>query len=231
MRKGLLAVCLAALAVALVLPSRAHAVQAEVRLAPMGRSYSPPALGRKQGWLTVSNRDWQEYTLVVGPNDRMFLYQGGRGYGGIVIPSGATITLAVEKDNYRLYGNNEDKLRVRVREGRTTTLSLEPFGYVGNTGLRGVVNDGDKVRNEVLFDNYYEAPVIVQTPPPVIINRPPPPPPVIINRPPVVVNRPPSHRPPAYRPPAHRPPSHRPPSRPGHKDDGWGFTFSFGNRK
>lgn len=195
-------------------------MQAEVRLAPMGRSYSPPPLGRKQGWLTISNRDWQNYTVVVDRKDKIFIYRGGQGYGGMVIPSGATITIALEKETYDLYGNNSDKLKVRVREGRTTTLSLEPFGYVGNTGLMGVVNDGDKVRNEVLFDNY-APPVVIQQPPTIIVNRPPPPPPVIVNRPPVIVHRPPAHRPPPPPPPRHRDRGRK---------DGWGFSFGFDSR-
>ena len=223
MKKGLLA--LAAIALATVLASSAQAgqvhVQAEVRLAPVGRSYAPPALGRKQGWLTISNRDWQDYTLVVDRKDKLFLYRAGQGYGGMVIPSGATMTIALEKETYDLYGNNSDKLKVKIREGRTTSLSLEPFGYVGNTGLMGVVNDGDKVRNEVLYDNY-APPVVIQQPPTVIVNRPPPPPPVIIQRPPVVVQRPPYHRPPAHRPP--------PPPRRNDRRDGWGFTFGYSSR-
>lgn len=219
MKKGLLAIGFAALALVMAIPGQAHAMQAEVRLAPMGRSYSPPPLGRRQGWLTVSNRDWQNYTLVVDRKDKIFIYRGGQGYGGVVIPSGATITIALEKETYDLYGNNSDKLKVKVREGRTTTLSLEPFGYVGNTGLMGVVNDGDKVRNEVLFDNY-APPVVIQPPPTIIVNRPPPPPPVIVNRPPVIVHRPPAHRPP---PP---PPRHRDRGR----KDGWGFSFGFDSR-
>lgn len=228
MKKGLLAVGFVALAIALAVPGLAHARQAEVTYAPLGRAYnSPPPLGRKQGWLTISNRDWQTYTLVVDRKDKLFLYRGGQGYGGMVIPSGATVTIVVEKETYDLYGNNSDKLKVRVREGRTTTLSLEPFGYVGNTGLMGVVNDGDKVRNEVLFDNYappvvvQQPPIIVQQPPTVIVNRPPPPPPVIVSRPPVVVRPGPPRRP---------PPPPPPPPRRHDRRDGWGFSFGFDSR-
>lgn len=218
MKKGLLAIGFIALAVALAFPAQAHARQAEVRLAPMGRSYSPPPLGRKQGWLTISNRDWQTYSIVVTGKDKIFVYRANQGQGGLVIPSGATMTIALEKETYDLYGNNSEKLKVKVREGRTTTLSLEPFGYTGNTGLMGVVNDGDKVRNEVLFDDY-APPVIIQQPPPTVIVNRPPPPPVIIQRPPVVVGR-----------PYHRPPPPPPPRHHGNRKGGWGITFNFDGR-
>ncbi len=226
MKKGLLAIGVVAMALVMAVPAIAHAIQAEVRLAPVGRTLPPPPLARHQGWLTISNRDWQDYTLTLG-KERLFLTKGayGQNYsGGIVIPSAGSITIAVEKDNYRLYGNSDDRLKVRVREGRTTTVSLEPFGYVGNTGLMAVVNDGDRVRNEVIFDNYAPPVVVAQptpvvvAPQPVVIRRrpPPPPPPVIINRPPVVIT-------PAPVPVVRRPP---PPPPPRH-NDGWGFTFGF----
>lgn len=235
MKKRMLALGFAALAVALALPGSASAasVGVQVTLAPLGRAYgAPPPLGRKQGWLTISNRDWQSYSLAVGGDDKLFLYRSGHGYGGINIPSGATVTIALEKDNYDLYGDNSDRLKVRIREGRTTTLSLEPFGYTGQAGLMGVVNDGDKVRNEVLYQEYrppvvvQRPPVVVQRPPTVIVERPAPPP-VIINRPPIVVGR-----------PSHRPPPPRPGYGPGYghggrrdKDKDWGFSFSFGGRR
>lgn len=223
MKKGLLGLGILALAIAIAVPSRAHAMQAEVRLAPMGRSFAPPSLGRKDGWLAISNRDWQPYTIVIERKGRASIYEGAQRYAGqqsFVIPSGATMTIALEKDSWEFRGNNDDKLKVKVREGRTSTLSLEPFGPVGNTGLRGISNDGDKVRSEILFDTYV-APIVVQRPP--VIVQTPPPPPVIVTRPPVIVERP-RPRPPYHRPP---PPSHRP--RPG-RNDGWGFSFDFNSR-
>ncbi|MCL2000683.1 MAG: hypothetical protein FWG74_04540, partial [Planctomycetes bacterium] len=179
MRKGLLILTLACLAVIpAVLPKAgAGTVQVNVNLAPLGRSFSPPPLARNQGWLTVSNRDWTNYSLVVQGNNRLFLYRAGDGFGGTIIPSGATVTIALQKATYDLYGNHPEKLRTRIREGRTTTLSLEPFGFVGQTGLIGVVNDGDRVRNGTLFD-IHVAPVVVAPPPPPGGGvRPPPPPP------------------------------------------------------
>lgn len=223
MKKGLLALSAVVMAVALAVPATAVAAGAEVRLAPVGRSFAPPPIGRNQGWLSITNRDWQDYTFVETRKGRASLYQGRMGYpGGIVVPSGSTITIAVEKDTWEILGNTNDRLKVRVREGRTSTVSLEPFGFVGNTGLRGVSNDGERVRNEVLFDMFMQPPVIVQPAPPVIIQRPPPPP--VIVRPPVIGGRPP-HRPPPHRPPPPPRPSHRP-----HGDREWGFTFGFGSR-
>lgn len=228
MKKGLLALAAIALAVVLATPANALAAGAEVRLAPLGRSYAPPHLGSKQGWLSISNRDWQDYTFVENKKGRATLYEGRMGYpGGIVIPSGSTITIAVEKDTWEIMGNTGDRLKVKVREGRTSTVSLEPFGYAGNSGLRGISNDGDKVRDEILFDVYMAPPVVIQQPP-VVVQRPPTviierpaPPPVIVHRSPVVVHRPGPPRPP--------PPPPRPPSRP-HRDKGWGFNFGFNSR-
>lgn len=210
-------------------------IDVRVNLAPLGRAFSPPPLGRRQGWLTVSNRDWIPLSLRI-EGDRMFLHRGGGGFGGVIIGSGSSVTIALDRNTYDLFGSSPERLRVRIREGRTTTLSLEPFGFVGNTGLQGVVNDGDRVRTGVLFGGGGNTVVIPQ--PPVVVA--PPPPPIIIQRPPL--------RP---APPPHRPP-HRPPSRPGFgpgprpqplpeppppsrrpgggRDDGWGFTFGFERR-
>lgn len=211
MKRIAFAVGLSALAMLMVTSSPSGA--GEVAFAPLSRSYSPPPLSRRQGWLTISNRDWHSYSIGVD-GDNLFLYRGDSGFRGMVIPSGTTISIALKNDTYDLYGSNPDKLRVRIREGRTTTLSLEPFGYHGNTGLVGVVNDGDRVRNGVIFDSY--ATTVVVPHPPVVV-APPPPPPVIIHRPP-------------YRPP-HRPvpPPSRPP-RPGGRDNGWNIIFGFGKR-
>lgn len=220
MRKGLTTLGFVVLAVALATPaigfSRDVIVSAEVTYAPVRRHGAPPPpLGRKQGWLTITNRDWQPYSVAVQGNDKIFVYRDGGRYGGIVVPSGSTVTIALEKDSYDLYGSSSNRLKVRIREGRTTTLSLDPYGYVGSTGLRGVVNDGDRVRDEVIFEPY------VQT----VVVRPPPPPPVIV-RPPVVIQPGPPRRPPPPPPP---PPGRRPPH--GGKNDGWGFVFGFGSKR
>jgi hypothetical protein len=206
-----------------MLASAAEAVdfRARIQLAPIGRSQHPPALGRQQGWLTISNRDWSAYSLAVN-GDNLFIYRENLGGGGIIIPSGASVTIALGRDTYDLRGGGPERLKVRIRNSRTTTLSLEPFGYVGAAGLTGVVNDGDRVTSGVLFSESHGGPIVVR-PPPIIVAPPPP-----------VVIRPPAHRPPAVvRPPAHRPPAHRPPgnNRPGgRRDDGWSLIFNFGKK-
>lgn len=189
-------------------------VRAEVTFAPLGRSSSFPPLGRRQGWLTITNRDWQAYSVVFDRGDRIFLYRANSGMGGMVIPSGTSVTVALERDTYDVFGDTGNRLRVRVREGRTTTLSLEPFGFVGNTGLVGVSNDGDRVRRETLF--YARSNTIVIPAPPVIVNRPPPPP---------IIVRPPAFRPPPPRMRYHPGPGRRPPPP---RRDGWGFGVHFG---
>ncbi len=229
------------LAVAIAVPAESAAGQAEVRLAPLGASYAPPPLGRNQGWLTITNRDWKPYTVTVSGRGRMSIAQGALPRG-TVVRSGSSVTIAVDRDNWEIYGASGDELRCRVREGRTSTISLEPFGSVNGTGLRGVSNDGDRVRTEVLFESYappvvvQRPPVIVQpAPPPVIVQPPPPPvivhtpPPVVVQRPPVVVMPPPPPPPPPHHGrPTHRPPGHRP--GPDRDRGGWGFTFGFSSR-
>ncbi len=216
MKKALIAL-IAIMVVALMPQSQAAGVQ--IQLAPLSRSYNPPPLGRKQGWLVISNRDWQDYTMNIDYNsEKLYLYRAGEGWGSVHIPSGTSITIALNKNTWDLYGKTDSRLKVRVREGRTTSLSLEPFGYQGSAGLNGVVNDGDRVRNEVIFESYA---------PPVVVRPAPRPPTVIVEQPPVVVHRPP---PVVVRPPAHRPPP-PPPRRPPHgrpgRDKGWGFSLFF----
>lgn len=208
MRKYVLAAGLAIMIHSLIAPvAPALDVRAQIRLAPVTRSHRPPSLGRRQGWLTVSNRDWNSYTLAISGDD-LFLHREGAGAGGVSIPSGTTVTIALGKDTYDLHGEGRERLKVRVRESRTTTLSLEPFGYVGATGLTGVVNDGDRVDQATLFASY-APPVVVQPRPPVIV-------------------RPPAHRP---RPPSPPGRHDRPGNRPGGKrDDGWSLIFNFGKR-
>ncbi len=221
----------------------AHGGQ-QIRFAPVQRSMPMPPLRKKEGWLSITNRDWQNYIIEI-TRDKIFLHRTrAPGRHGTLIPSGTTVTIAIEKDNYDMYGETSDRLRVRVREGRTTTVSLEPFGFQNNSGLIGIANDGERVRKETLIDTY-SSPVIVPAPPPVVIERPAPPP-VIIHRPPPVVHRPPPvihrppppppvvHRPPppGHRPPpsaGNRPPPHRPAPPPHRNNDGFGFFFGSGN--
>lgn len=216
MKKGMLFLGITALAV-LLSASTGCGVQAadQVRLNTIRRQYAPPPMYNKQGLLAVSNRDWTKYTLVVTKKGRLSLYRGDTGYAGYEsypLPPGSTVYLALEKDTWEITAENRDRLKVKVREGRTSTLSLNPFGFRGNTGLMGVTNDGERAREQVLFNNYTQ-PVFVQ--PPTVIVPPPPPtivrPPVVV--PPVVVVDPPRY----YAPP--------PPRR--HHGSSWGFSFGF----
>lgn len=217
MRKGMLGIGFVAFVMLVMAWASPEAKAASrIELNHISRQYAPPPMGRKEGLLAISNRDWQDYTLVITDKGRMSLYRGDTTYAGYRnyrLPAGSTVYMALEKDTWRINAENTDRLRVKIREGRTSTLSLNPFGYVGNTGLMGVTNDGDKVREEVLFDSYTQ-PVVVR--PPTIVA--PPPPPTIIARPPVIVQRPPVV--------VHRPPPPPPPRR-HYRDDSWGFSFGF----
>ncbi len=142
----------------------------------------------KEGWLTISNRDWQSYYVNVVPgNKRIFLSKAPN--GGMELHSGQSITLNLRKETYKTYGDTGRNLNVKVREGETTTLSLNPFGVFGNSGLTGVATDREKVRTEVLFSNYVPAPtIVVQEPAPV----------VVVPGPPVYYGPRYYHRPPGY---------------------------------
>lgn len=135
-----------------------------------------PALCEKEGWLSVTNRDWEPYYLQINIKDkRMFLSKHPN--GGVEIDSGENVVLNIRKEGYKLYGDSGEKLEVKIRENLTTTLSLEPFGMFGNSGLRGVATDRGKVRSEILFEPYYPRPqtiIVEPVPAPVIVAPPPP---------------------------------------------------------
>lgn len=169
-----------------------------------------PSRFDKEGWLSISNHDWQPYFINIVPGDeRIFISRHPN--GGMVVNSGENVVVNLRKNTYKTYGDSGNKLEVRVREGETTTLDLNPFGVVGNSGLTGVARDRQRVRSETLFNNYAPPPtVIVQpAPPPAVIVRPAPPPVVIERRPPVIVvpGGPPHYR--RYGPPPHHPPYRR----------------------
>lgn len=133
-----------------------------------------PALYAKEGWLSVSNRDWQPYFLLIDvQKKRMFLSRNPN--GGVQIDSGQNVVLNIRKEGYKLYGDSGEKLTVKIRENLTTTLALEPFGVFGNSGLTGVATDQGKTKSEVLFYPFVPQPqtVIIERPPSVIVERAP----------------------------------------------------------
>lgn len=180
-----------AVALTLAFPAEAAASYAEVQLAPISQTYAAPSLGRRQGWLTIVNRDWKSYTVNIMQNGRMAI-TAGEVYGGTVVHSGQSVILAVEAETWEVYGSSGAMLKCKVREGGGSMISLEPYGYANNSGLRGVSNDGENVRSEILIHNYSQ-PVVIQRPSvvvecPVVVAHPP------VHRPHVVMGRP-HHRP------------------------------------
>ncbi len=149
--------------------------------AEVAMSSAYPALYHKEGWLSVYNRDWTTYYLSINVDkEKMFLSKVPN--GGMAIDSGQNVIVNIRKHDYKLYGDSGKDLKVNVREGETTTLSLNPFGVFGNSGLTGVATDRDKVRSEVLFYAYSPAPTVIVEQPPVVVQ-----PPVVIEQPPVYV--------------------------------------------
>lgn len=133
-----------------------------------------PALYEKEGWLSISNQDWESYFLIVDQKaKRMFISRAPN--GGMELESGRNITLNLRKETYKMYGDSGRDLKLKIREGEATRLALIPFGVVGNSGLTGVAQDRERVVSERLFDNYVPPPatVIVERPPVVIQEAPP----------------------------------------------------------
>ena len=133
-----------------------------------------PALYAKEGWLTVANTDWETYFLAVDQGSkRLFLSRNPN--GGMQVDSGQSIAINLRKETYKLYGDTGEDLKIKIREQEVTRLSLVPYGVVGNAGLKGVVQDRERVRSEILFANYVPPPtVVVQEVPTVIVQEPPP---------------------------------------------------------
>ncbi|MCL2000403.1 MAG: hypothetical protein FWG74_03130 [Planctomycetes bacterium] len=133
-----------------------------------------PALSSREGWLSISNHDWATYYLNINVDrKRMFLSKTPN--GGAAVEPGQNVILNLRRHSYKLYGDSGRSLTVNVRECETTTLSLNPFGVFGNSGLSGVATDRNRVRSEVLFNAYMPAPaaVIVEQPPVYVVPAPP----------------------------------------------------------
>lgn len=150
--------------------------------APIMVSGAYPPRYDKEGWLSISNRDWMPYYVNINRGDkRIFISRAPN--GGLAIQSGENIIVNLRKDTYKTYGESGNKLEVKIRENETSTLDFNPFGVVGNSGLSGVTVSRDRVRSEILFNNFSPAPAIVVQEPSVIV-VPSTPPPVYYYRPP-----------------------------------------------
>ena len=148
---------------------------------PIVSSMPYPSRYDKEGWVVVSNHDTSPYYLTVNQSSkRMFLSRFPN--GGMTVESGQSVVINLRKETYKLYGDSGEDLKVKIRENETTTIALNPFGVVGNSGLTGTAVDRDKVRREVLFNNYVPPPAVVVQEAPVVV-VPPPPPPVYYHRP------------------------------------------------
>jgi hypothetical protein len=133
-----------------------------------------PPLRDKDGWLSISNYDSMTYHLLVSEGEkRIFVSRNPN--GGLAVGPGRNEIINLRKHDYKLYGDSGRDLKVKVRKGETTSLSLNPFGVVGNSGLIGVAVDREKTRSETLFDVYSPPPpVIIQAAPAIIVQEPPP---------------------------------------------------------
>lgn len=148
----------------------------------------PPPMRRDMGMLSVTNRDWSDYTIIVRRGqDDMFIVRG-RQRGGTVVPAGSTVAIPLPKENYKMVGESGKQVRIRINERETTAIVLTPFGRPGATGLRADVGNRGKMRSVVLFDEPRGRIRVISEAPPTIIAAPPPP--VIVAPPGGVVYRP-----------------------------------------
>lgn len=130
----------------------------------------------KEGWLSIFNRDWVPYYFNIDQGaKRIFVSRVPN--GGIVVQSGENLPVNLRKEEYKLYGDSGRELKIKIRENESTSLSLNPFGVFGNSGLTGVATDRERTRSAVLFDAYVPTPptVIIESPPPAVYVEPAPP--------------------------------------------------------
>lgn len=150
-----------------------------------------PPRREKEGWISFFNTSGESYFLSVDQKaKRIFLSRFPD--GGFELPSGTNRAVNVRKESYKMYGDNGQDLKVRVREGETTRVTLHPFGTEGGGILRVTSQDREKVQEKFLFGRVVRgaAPVVVR-PAPVVVA---PAPMVVVPGPTVVVPGPP----PAY---------------------------------
>lgn len=128
----------------------------------------------KEGWLSIFNRDWVPYYFNIDPGaKRIFVSRVPN--GGITVQPGENLPVNLRKEEYKLYGDSGRELKIKIRENESTSLSLNPFGVFGNSGLTGVATDRERTRSTVLFDAYVPAPTVVIEQPPTVIVEPAPP--------------------------------------------------------
>ncbi len=133
-------------------PNMAFASDKAIIPLPVTMEYTTPAMGSRQGLLTIHNVDCRNYRLVINYKEhKLFLYGEWQTIQGIQVPSGSSLTIAMDKDTYSLRTANSESLKVKIRKGRITTLSLQPFGTANFCGLLGMVDDGENTRTETLF--------------------------------------------------------------------------------
>ncbi|MDR1535398.1 MAG: hypothetical protein LBU64_09925 [Planctomycetota bacterium] len=149
-----------------------------------------PPLREKEGWLSIFNHDQLPYFISANVKDER-LFVSRHDNGGVPINPGQNLALSLRKNGYKLYGDSGRDLTVKIREGETTTLSFNPFGVAGNSGMTGVSTDREKTRSEVLFSPYEPPPAVIVQEPPVIIQEAFPPPILVVPDYPGYYRRPP----------------------------------------
>ncbi len=134
-----------------------------------------PAVYSGEGWLSISNSDWEPYYLAYDAKSRRMVLSDYPN-GGVEIAAGSNRAVNIRKGTYRLYGESGRELKVHIREHEVTYLSLAPFGVIGNSGLTGVARDRERSRQEVLIANWSPPPPVVVQPAPVVVVPAPRPP-------------------------------------------------------
>ncbi|MDR1613700.1 MAG: hypothetical protein LBT97_13095 [Planctomycetota bacterium] len=164
--------CFALLA---VMAAAAFADAGQFRISrPHGPGRRRPPPGRRDSVLEITNNDDRGYAIDVDyrRNRLTFAHRSG---GDIYLPGDSSrISLAFDDDDdWRIEGDHET-LEIKMRDGRTTRLTLETRTSRNRIGLFGTVDDGRQRTTAQLF-RYADRPGRPNghRPPP----RPTPPPP------------------------------------------------------
>ncbi len=133
-------------AIALFLSFSPSLFAADRELAPLQmRKPGQPVLDRRQGWLTISNRDWVDYYLTIDA-DHARIMLDRQNNGGTRIASGSYQVVPLERAMWEVVGDSDrDMVEVRIRPGLESELALVPTGSGNQSGLVGVtMSDGSR---------------------------------------------------------------------------------------
>lgn len=129
------------------------------------------------GYFLIVNNDMNSFSLDINVDSRtLYLRRGDVDAGQFVLPAGAQFAVRVRKGEYKFYWGAGRDIKIKVRNTQTTTVAFDAFG-LDASGLRLVAHDGEKLKEEVLFNSvrefhrYQQRPDVIVYSTPVIESR------------------------------------------------------------